>query len=348
MYKSLLVFEETKLVDELMSLTYWGKTSGFMVTDVALDALEGYIKAKNNEYDIMLIQDDLANFDNVSLIECVKKENLCKYVIMCGKEKNFDRALFGIRNNVFDYMIFPIGEEQFMDMVGRIKNEMISETNAQSSYINKAMELFKNQNKDFLFFSEKAVSWISEKSTFFPEIYKKSCNAYEELIEKIYDEYGWLDMYVSKDEMLDILDMPKDEISKYADYIRNKIDNLFNVFCELYKIVPQAQIEAAIIYILNNPETDLLQKDIAEKIYMNTSVFSTLFKTHVNEYFGVYIANVKLYRGAYLLRTSDIRISKLAELLGYKDAAYFSRLFKQKFKMTPIEYQQKNMVNILE
>ena len=59
MYKSLLVFEETKLVDELMSLTYWGKTSGFMVTDVALDALEGYIKAKNNEYDIMLIQPPL-------------------------------------------------------------------------------------------------------------------------------------------------------------------------------------------------------------------------------------------------------------------------------------------------
>lgn len=53
---------------------------------------------------------------------------------------------------------------------------------------------------------------------------------------------------------------------------------------------------------------------------------------------SIYIRNIRLNKAKVLLRFSDLNISEVAYEVGFKDASYFSRLFKEKFGVAPRRY----------
>lgn len=61
-------------------------------------------------------------------------------------------------------------------------------------------------------------------------------------------------------------------------------------------------MQDVILYILNNPESDLKQKTIASKLYMNSSYLSTVFATQTGMRFVDYITTVRLKRAGWLLK----------------------------------------------
>lgn len=55
-----------------------------------------------------------------------------------------------------------------------------------------------------------------------------------------------------------------------------------------------SKIQEVILYILNNPENNLKQKDIATELYINSSYLSTVFPTQTGIRFVDYLTTVKL------------------------------------------------------
>ena len=115
--------------------------------------------------------------------------------------------------------------------------------------------------------------------------------------------------------------------------------SLFALKCELFPKVANETIDSAINYIVNDPEGDLRQTSVAEKLYINSSYLSTVFTAHTNRRFVDYVNDVRLRRAARLLLGTDLKIADIAERLEYHDLAYFSKLFKRKFGMTPSLYR---------
>jgi AraC-like DNA-binding protein len=52
-----------------------------------------------------------------------------------------------------------------------------------------------------------------------------------------------------------------------------------------------------------------------------------------------YLARLKLERAAHLLREGDLKISAIAQAVGFDDPYYFSRVFSQHFKKSPAEFR---------
>ena len=52
---------------------------------------------------------------------------------------------------------------------------------------------------------------------------------------------------------------------------------IFDEYCELFPNCNNSKIYEVIQYILNNPENNLKQKDIATELYINSSYLSTAF-----------------------------------------------------------------------
>lgn len=94
-----------------------------------------------------------------------------------------------------------------------------------------------------------------------------------------------------------------------------------------------------ILYILNNPESDLKQKTIASKLYMNSSYLSTVFATQTGMRFVDYITTVRLKRAGWLLKNTEMKITEIALRLDYKDVGYFSQLFKKQYGIVPSQYR---------
>ena len=140
----------------------------------------------------------------------------------------------------------------------------------------------------------------------------------------------------------DIIFKKEERLLLYADKncgTKSALTSLFAIKCELLPRVDNETIDSAVNYITSHPEGDLRQTSVAEKLYINSSYLSTVFTAHTNRRFVDYVNDVRLRRAARLLLSTDLKIADIAERLEYHDLAYFSKLFKRKFGMTPSLYR---------
>ena len=141
--------------------------------------------------------------------------------------------------------------------------------------------------------------------------------------EKLFADNEWLELYISRENL------------------SSTEEQLEILYREYTAIFPKCSDKAAevVSYILNNPESDLKQKTIAQKLYINSSYLSTVFSAQTGIRYVDYLTTIKLKRAAYLLMNTNLGIGEIAERLDYKDIGYFSRLFKLRYGMPPTQYR---------
>ena len=93
-------------------------------------------------------------------------------------------------------------------------------------------------------------------------------------------------------------------------------------------------------HIHENVSKAVTLTDLAQHFGVSKSYILKLFRQNFHTTVTVYINNVKLDHAAQLLVTSLMNINEISEFLGYSDPAYFSRLFKRRFGVSPSRYTQ--------
>ena len=96
----------------------------------------------------------------------------------------------------------------------------------------------------------------------------------------------------------------------------------------------------AMEYIEENYQRDNLSvKDIATSQYINETYLRTIFKKETGMAVNEYITKVRLEKAKTLLKTTEYRLSHIAELVGYCDASYLSKIFKKVVGVNPSQYR---------
>ena len=67
---------------------------------------------------------------------------------------------------------------------------------------------------------------------------------------------------------------------------------------------------------------------------------SSTFKKIIGESLVEYITKKRITEAKSLLKNDDIKLSEVAEKVGYKDYYYFSKLFKKHVGVSPLKYKQ--------
>ena len=75
---------------------------------------------------------------------------------------------------------------------------------------------------------------------------------------------------------------------------------------------------------------------------MSTSHFIRTFKTQVGYSPLAYQTRLRIERAKDLLQATDLRVSEIAQRIGYQNPMYFSSTFKKHTGMTPLEYREKS------
>lgn len=83
-------------------------------------------------------------------------------------------------------------------------------------------------------------------------------------------------------------------------------------------------------------------QEIADRLGLDRSYFSSLFSKRVGVSPGEYLINLRLTKAAELMRVYRERPSTAAMSVGYEDMYHFSRIFKKHFGLPPREYMKKN------
>ncbi|OBZ13742.1 AraC family transcriptional regulator [Bacillus sp. FJAT-26390] len=102
--------------------------------------------------------------------------------------------------------------------------------------------------------------------------------------------------------------------------------------------------QTAFIKLLNDLEQhydqELTLARLAEASGWSERHLQRLFRQHANQSFHRYLQNVRIQKSQELLRGSQLKISTIAEMVGYKDIHSFNTLFKRCTGMTPSVYRK--------
>ena len=99
-------------------------------------------------------------------------------------------------------------------------------------------------------------------------------------------------------------------------------------------------IQSALDYIEENLDKTIQLSDVARHIGVSEPYLSSYFKRNMNENFIPYVNRQKIRRAKQLLGEGKM-VYQVADLLGYENNTYFSKVFKKMEGMTPDEYRRR-------
>ncbi len=90
----------------------------------------------------------------------------------------------------------------------------------------------------------------------------------------------------------------------------------------------------------NYSDPDLNIEMIAQKTGINPKELSTLFRKFYNTNFKGYLNDLRLTEAARLLKETSKQITEIAFSVGYNNISHFSRIFKEKYTVSPKDFRE--------
>ena len=95
----------------------------------------------------------------------------------------------------------------------------------------------------------------------------------------------------------------------------------------------------AMKYIHDHYAEDISLQDVADVMGYSDVYFCKLFKQNFGKSFIVYLNEYRIEKAKQLLENPLINIKDICYKSGYRDANYFTRVFKRQTGKTPSEYR---------
>ncbi|MEL0635843.1 response regulator [Marinomonas sp. TI.3.20] len=129
-------------------------------------------------------------------------------------------------------------------------------------------------------------------------------------------------------------------IETIDDYI-GWIIQLKNIFSDVF----QSRYEKNYIilkakrYVIKHISQVITLKAVSGHLDLSPSYFSRLFRKKTQQCFMDYVREQKIQAAQNLIKTTNKKMYQIANLVGYENVQYFSRVFKQTTGVTPVEFR---------
>jgi two-component system response regulator YesN len=380
-YKLLLVDDEKPIRDKLINNIDW-EENGYQVYS-AVDGQEALDIIEKEDIDILVTDIQMPKLNGMNLIGKSKKlsENL-KVIVISGFAE-FEYAQKSIRFGVNDYLLKPFRSKKLLEVVNRARKELEKEKDSKeklaglrgeiSNYINdnkldniynwliddsffqrqslilKRIQLDavlkRGSKEDVLQTVDKIMEDIRDTSLNREKLYVILNNLILESFRVIKElDYG-------AEDLVEIID--QDKIKKINHENLSEIEKMLKEFMlrlhDLIAFVPgdrnKDMINEMKEYIAENYQDGITLSEMAKSFNISTGHLSNLFHEKTGESFSDYLNMIRLNKAKELLKTTDYKIYRIADELGFNDAYYFSSWFKKLVGASPTTYRDN--INLL-
>jgi two-component system response regulator YesN len=128
-------------------------------------------------------------------------------------------------------------------------------------------------------------------------------------------------------------------IDELAQLLDGFLFKLLALTQSLRKSGKNVVIEKIKEYIHGNYQSNITLETIAAEVFLSPVYLSFLFKQVESMNITDYITHVRMEHAKSLLKTTNGKTYEIANLVGYQDDKYFSRIFKKRVGITPSEYR---------
>lgn len=180
-------------------------------------------------------------------------------------------------------------------------------------------------------------------------INNKSCNAAIEAYCKVsLSILSYINRYRLNEKIASLMDVSRLMKLDSRKMWKEEIDYIYQLSKVIFTLQSAEQEKRAdntITYIQKYVEEHLSEElslvRLAEKVFLNPSYLSRLYKQIMGTNLSEYIDNARIKKAKEYLENANMKINEAAKLVGYESAASFSRFFKKVTGYSPQEYQDK-------
>ncbi len=119
-------------------------------------------------------------------------------------------------------------------------------------------------------------------------------------------------------------------------FVKEILTELISDFSEIMDRNPIIKVTE---YIESNFYKNLKLKDVAKEFGYNPCYFGKIFKKYTKEKFNTYLDKVRINKAKELLM-KGMKVSEVAEIVGYKDVDYFVGKFKKYTGKSPQSFKE--------
>ena len=101
-----------------------------------------------------------------------------------------------------------------------------------------------------------------------------------------------------------------------------------------------ALVKHALAYLHQNYTQALSRREIAEAVGVSKNYLSQIFRQEMGLSPWECLNRFRIQQAKELLRSTDVSITAIAIRVGFKDSAYFSRVFHKHVGQSPQAYRQ--------
>lgn len=156
--------------------------------------------------------------------------------------------------------------------------------------------------------------------------------------------YGVEEYLVKSDirtkELKELFNKINEKLMKKAN-LANVTKNLTEIDNKPSDITENKDYSKAVVkalkFIDENYGKNISLNDISNHVFLSSEYFSRLFKEEVGENFVAYLTIYRMKKARDLIRNTSIKISQIAQMVGYPNAGYFSKIYKKYNGVTPEE-----------
>lgn len=133
------------------------------------------------------------------------------------------------------------------------------------------------------------------------------------------------------------------EAQRTLEGVQNLSQELLKQYCQLVQQrgspAGHPRVRDAVAYLQAHLSENLQIREVARQLEMNPDYLSHLFVEEMGMPFTEYVRRQRMEQAQRLLRTTTLPVQKIAALVGYNHASYFTKQFTQIVGVTPKVYR---------
>lgn len=305
----------------------WGEHTLSFDNDIA----KGCIRCITFDWGVSLVEFDAIFFEDILFINHNNVSNPLHFSFCsrgCYKHrfenqadfftvKQYHSSIIASKKNLKDYTFLPKGTHTIVNNIRIVRTEFLKKRN------NHLSELNENLHRVF-------VDEHDENSFAYYSPIHLRMEDYVKTLRDLQTE-GMTRLLQIEGEVYHLLSM---HISRHDRYQNNEVIPNSLLKNELKIIRRYAK------KILDDPSVNYCLDQISKDSGLSQAKLQEGFKFLYTRTVTEYIRHVRLEAARDLMNTTDLNISQIVYTIGFTSRSYFSKIFKEKYNMTPHEFRK--------
>lgn len=129
-------------------------------------------------------------------------------------------------------------------------------------------------------------------------------------------------------------------INEIYNLVKGIISVALNSVKEINILASESGIKDAVEYVKLHYHEDISLKDVANSVYLSESYLSRGIKKLLGINFVEYLTKLRVEKAMEYMKDPNIKVTDIAQKVGYSDYRYFTHIFKKQTGYTPSKWRQ--------